>query len=180
MGGWNYTFTLGWDAPLADSARWDAKEERYIVGVPFWTPIPGAVVDDAETSIILPEGATYVAQSLMHMRKRILWHMVFRDVLINFPFPPLAVTRGMHITYLDTIGRPQVVLHAKQVTERHTGMIYVRLHPEFSALQLNCLQVSYKLPTSAHFRKPLAIALGTFGLFVLNALGRRVNTEIHK
>jgi oligosaccharyltransferase complex subunit alpha (ribophorin I) len=57
LGGWNYSFTLGWDSPLQDSASWDAKSGRYIVGVPIMTPIPSAVIDDAEVKIILPEGA---------------------------------------------------------------------------------------------------------------------------
>ena len=57
LGGWNYSFTLGWDSPLADSAGWDAKHERYLVGIPVMTLIPGAVIDEAEVKIILPEGA---------------------------------------------------------------------------------------------------------------------------
>jgi oligosaccharyltransferase complex subunit alpha (ribophorin I) len=58
MGGWNYSFTLGWDSPLQDSANWDAKNGRYIVGVPIMTQIPSAVMNDAEVKVILPEGAT--------------------------------------------------------------------------------------------------------------------------
>ena len=58
MGGWNYSFTLGWDSPLQDSANWDSKKGRYIVGVPILTQVPSAVLDDAEVKIILPEGAT--------------------------------------------------------------------------------------------------------------------------
>lgn len=58
LGGWNYTFTLGWDAPLEDSARYDKKTNEYIVGIPFFTHLPDTVVDDAEVKIILPEGAT--------------------------------------------------------------------------------------------------------------------------
>ena len=58
MGGWNYTFTLGWDSPLADSAGYDASTGLYIVGIPVQTVIPGAVVNEAEVKIILPEGAT--------------------------------------------------------------------------------------------------------------------------
>jgi oligosaccharyltransferase complex subunit alpha (ribophorin I) len=55
MGGWNYSFTLGWDSPLQDSANWDAKNGRYIVGVPVMTHIAGAVINDAEIKVILPE-----------------------------------------------------------------------------------------------------------------------------
>ena len=58
MGGWNYSFTLGWDAPLEDYAGYDKSTGKHIVGVPIMTVIPGAVVDEAEIKIVLPEGAT--------------------------------------------------------------------------------------------------------------------------
>jgi oligosaccharyltransferase complex subunit alpha (ribophorin I) len=57
MGGWNYSFTLGWDSPLADSAGCEKGDAKYVVQLPIMTIIPGAVVDDAEVKIILPEGA---------------------------------------------------------------------------------------------------------------------------
>jgi oligosaccharyltransferase complex subunit alpha (ribophorin I) len=60
LGGWNYTYTVGFDTPLDDSVSYDAKSGTYIVGIPVMTLIPGAVVDDAEVKIILPEGAMYV------------------------------------------------------------------------------------------------------------------------
>ena len=65
MGGWNYSYTLGWDAPLADSVKFDAGTGQYVLGVPFMTPIPGAAVNDAEVKIILPEGAQWVITSLV-------------------------------------------------------------------------------------------------------------------
>jgi len=58
LGGWNYSFTLGWDAPLEDSASYDRHSGKYIVEVPIMSPIPGAVVSDAELVVILPEGAS--------------------------------------------------------------------------------------------------------------------------
>lgn len=57
LGGWNYSFTLGWDSPLADSASWDRATGRYTVEVPIIAPINGAVVNNADIQIILPEGA---------------------------------------------------------------------------------------------------------------------------
>ena len=60
MGGWNYTFTLGWDSALQDYAGYDKSTGKYIVSVPIMTVITGAVVDDATVKVILPEGATYV------------------------------------------------------------------------------------------------------------------------
>ena len=58
MGGWNYSFTLGWDSPLEDYAGYDKASGKYVVNVPVMTVIPGTVVDEADISIILPEGAT--------------------------------------------------------------------------------------------------------------------------
>jgi oligosaccharyltransferase complex subunit alpha (ribophorin I) len=58
LGGWNYSFTLGWDSPLGDYAGWDAEKGRHIVSVPIMTLIGGAVVEDAEVKVILPEAST--------------------------------------------------------------------------------------------------------------------------
>jgi oligosaccharyltransferase complex subunit alpha (ribophorin I) len=58
LGGWNYTFSLGWDAPLEESATFDKATGEYIVAIPFFTSIPATVIDDAEVMIVLPEGAT--------------------------------------------------------------------------------------------------------------------------
>jgi len=41
-------------------------------------------------------------------------------------------------------------------------------------------QVSYKLPISAHLKKPIAVATAFLGLFVLAIAGRRVDLRIHK
>jgi oligosaccharyltransferase complex subunit alpha (ribophorin I) len=57
LGGWNYTYTLGWDAPLGDSGAYDKKTGTYIVGVPFMTAISGAAYDNASVTIVFPEGA---------------------------------------------------------------------------------------------------------------------------
>ncbi|KAI0307101.1 oligosaccharyl transferase alpha subunit [Multifurca ochricompacta] len=105
MGGWNYTFALGWDSPLADSAGYDASTGFYVLGVPVQTVIPGAVVNEAEVKIIFPEGAT--------------------DIGVFPPFDPTTEQRSTHITYLDTIGRPAVTLSFKNLTDKHDGLIYV-------------------------------------------------------
>ena len=58
LGGWNYTFTVGWDLPLADALKSDGASK--ILGVPFLTGWKDLLVDDAELQIILPEGARLV------------------------------------------------------------------------------------------------------------------------
>ncbi|KDQ64495.1 hypothetical protein JAAARDRAFT_166801 [Jaapia argillacea MUCL 33604] len=143
MGGWNYSFTLGWDAPLGDSAVWDAKTGKYILGVPVMTLIPGAVVDEAEVKIVLPEGAS--------------------DIEFFAPFPALSNTLSTHISYLDTTGRPAVTFEYKDLTDKHTGTIYI----------------TYKVPFLAHLKKPIAVGMAFFALFSLAMGWRRVDTRIH-
>ncbi|KAG6821283.1 hypothetical protein H0H93_002393 [Arthromyces matolae] len=104
LGGWNYSFTLGWDAPLGDSAVYDRSTGKYIVEVPVMTGIPGAVVNNAEVSVILPEGAT--------------------DVTFTTPFSAISNSLTNHVTYLDSIGRPKLTFEYKNLTIIHAQNIY--------------------------------------------------------
>ncbi|KAL1944192.1 hypothetical protein VTO73DRAFT_3377 [Trametes versicolor] len=144
MGGWNYSFTLGWDSPLQDYAGYDKSTGKHIVGVPLMTVIPTAVVDEAEIKLILPEGAT--------------------DIEYFTPYPALSEHISNHITYLDTIGRPKITLKYKELTDKHTGNIYV----------------TYKVPFRAHMQKPLAVATAFLGVFALALTWRRVDTRIRR
>ncbi|KAJ7498930.1 Ribophorin I [Mycena latifolia] len=144
MGGWNYSFTLGWDSPLEDSASWDKTTGKYIVQVPVLTPIPATVVNEAEVTIILPEGAT--------------------NVEFATPFPPVSSYMSTHTTYLDTVGRPAIKLHFKDLTEKHALPIFV----------------SYSVPLSAHLKKPLAVAMAFFSVFAFTLVARRIDLRIHK
>ncbi|KAF4602444.1 dolichyl-diphosphooligosaccharide--protein glycosyltransferase subunit 1 [Pleurotus pulmonarius] len=143
LGGWNYTFTLGWDSDLSDSAVYDSKTGKYIVKVPVMTLIPGAVVNKAEVTVILPEGAT--------------------DVDFSLPWPAVSTSSSTVTTYLDTTGRPALTFVYERLTTKHDGDIYV----------------SYKVPFSAHLKKPTAVATAFMGLFVLTLIGRRINLSLH-
>jgi len=105
LGGWNYTFRLGWDAPLGESTVYDSSNNMYIAAIPFFTHIPGSIVDDAEVKVILPEGAT--------------------DIRVYEPFHIDEIVHGTHISYLDTKGRPSITFKKRGLTEKHTGSIYV-------------------------------------------------------
>ncbi|KAJ7638806.1 Ribophorin I [Roridomyces roridus] len=144
MGGWNYSFTLGWDAPLADSASWDKSTGKYIVEIPVLTPFPATVVNDAELKIILPEGAT--------------------DVDFATPFVAHSTSFSTHTTYLDTTGRPAITLRFTDLTEKHALPLYV----------------SYKVPLSAHLKKPIAVAVAFFSVFVFGLAARRIDLRIHQ
>lgn len=47
------------------------------------------------------------------------------DIDYFAPYPPLSEQITKHITYLDTIGRPKITLKYKELTDKHTGQIYV-------------------------------------------------------
>lgn len=57
LGGWNYSFVVGYDMPLEDVLKSDQANGKNVLAVPFMTGINDVVVDDAELKIILPEGA---------------------------------------------------------------------------------------------------------------------------
>ena len=56
MGGWNYTFTVGYDAPLGDYLK-KRKGGDYVLAVPFLTPIKDVAFDDVTLRVLLPEGS---------------------------------------------------------------------------------------------------------------------------
>ncbi|KAF9513259.1 hypothetical protein BS47DRAFT_1376772 [Hydnum rufescens UP504] len=105
LGGWNYSFTLGWDTPLENSAVYDKSQNKYTIR---------SVVDDAEVKVILPEGAR-------------------ADIQIYTPFAMDSIARDTHITFLDTKGRPSITLSKRNLTEKHTSPIYVTYTVSLSA-----------------------------------------------
>lgn len=105
LGGWNYTFTLGYDSPLEEVAKYDSSTGKYVVAIPYMTNIPGAAFEETELKIVLPEGAT--------------------DVTVHPFFGPDLIEHSRHVTYLDTTGRPAILLKKKNVSDKHTGTVYV-------------------------------------------------------
>lgn len=165
LGGWNYSFTIGYDLPLGEFVRTRAKEQggsgKYLAAVPFLTPIKDVAIDAVRVEIRLPEGA--------------------RDIHVHTPFPmstvsyPAFVPRlfGKHDTvqqggsvswtYLDSTGRPTVVLTKEDCTDMHGGDVLIE----------------YTLPFYVDwFQKPIACASVLASLFVAIALAKRVKTAI--
>ncbi|WRT64738.1 uncharacterized protein IL334_001672 [Kwoniella shivajii] len=113
LGGWNYSFTIGWDTPLGDVLKTDEKDGKRILAVPFITALKDVVVDQAELLVILPEGAS--------------------DVQVYTPFPVDSIEHSIHKTYLDTTGRYAITLKKTKLTENHAQNVYVTYHYPLSA-----------------------------------------------
>jgi len=125
LGGWNYSYTIGFDTPLQDSVGYDVKNGKYVVGVPVMTNIPGTVINDAEVKIILPEGATYVECDCGHW---VSSNVTYSNVEFVSPFLELSNSISTHISYLDTVGRPAITFAYKDLTYKHAGIIYVSVY----------------------------------------------------
>lgn len=59
FGGWNFTFTLGWNHDLKEFVRGKPNGEDFVLKVPFLEgPKEAIVYGDVDVTVILPEGAT--------------------------------------------------------------------------------------------------------------------------
>lgn len=109
MGGWNYTFSYGFNVD-AGRGGWNKVLEpagRFSVAVPFLTPIDGgSAYDDVTLRVVLPEGA--------------------EDVEVFVPFEVDEQESAVTKTYLDSTGRRTVILRKKNCTEKNSQLVYVR------------------------------------------------------
>jgi len=57
LGGWNYSFSVGYKQPLDDVLKYDSKKGEYKLAIPFLTDLKNAAFDDVTVRFVLPEGA---------------------------------------------------------------------------------------------------------------------------
>lgn len=61
VGGWNYSFTLGWNVQASEWLKRDPQEGKYLLKVPMFTVVKDLAIDEATLRVRLPEGARYAA-----------------------------------------------------------------------------------------------------------------------
>lgn len=79
MGGWNYSFTVGYDLPLQEYVKIRGSRGKYVAAIPFLNAVRDVAVDEVKLAIRLPEGARYVSP--------FLFSPAIRESLLIFPFP---------------------------------------------------------------------------------------------
>ncbi|KAK4684417.1 oligosaccharyltransferase complex subunit alpha (ribophorin I), partial [Tremellales sp. Uapishka_1] len=104
LGGWNYSYTVGWDMPLEEALKGGADGKK-VLAVPFMLGNRDMIADHVELNIILPEGA--------------------RDVEVFTPFRVDSIEHSSHSTYLDSTGRHAITLKKARCTENHAVNVYV-------------------------------------------------------
>jgi len=140
LGGWNYSFVIGYDVPLSDMLKNDG--ERKVLSVPFLTGYKDLAAEEVELTIVLPEGARYVLLSCSTIPDLyfpsstnylqtcenspfLLKLLISRDIEVHTPFPVDSTTHSIHKTYLDTTGRHTIKLTKSKCTEHHAQPVYV-------------------------------------------------------
>jgi len=133
FGGWRTDFYLGYNLPLQHYlSTYVSNSGRYLLNVTFGINLEEPYsIENHLVRIILPEGA--------------------RDIKVNLPFTvDSQSTTDKHYTYLDTTGRPVVVLSRKNT---------VILHNQF-------IEVTYSFSQLQMLKEPLLLT-GTFFLLLL-------------
>ena len=126
-GGWKNSFYYGYNLPLATSlARDTADSSHFVLSFPFGSAINSIVAEQFELRVILPEGAT--------------------DITLHAPFDVDSEEMSLRKTYLDTTGRPMLVVKKSNVVGDHAQPIHV----------------SYRFTTTALLHEPFLIFVVIF------------------
>ncbi|KAF2071113.1 hypothetical protein CYY_007578 [Polysphondylium violaceum] len=143
MGGWKNSFYAGFNLPVGQFLSVDSDTGSYVLNVTFGVGIDNIYVESHTVKFILPEGAT--------------------DIKVTAPFD-VKMSQENRKTYLDTVGRPVLVLHLD-----HTA-----------AENYQYIQVSYNLSSMAMFHEPLLLIGAVFALCVLIMIYVRFELSISK
>jgi len=113
FGGWQTRYYLGYNVPAYQYLF--NKGDKYVLKMRVIDHVfDEFVVDKLNVKIVLPEGCT--------------------NIKVNMPFKLTEERQEIHKTYLDTVGRPVVVLTKKNLIEGHIQDLEV--HYTFKKLQL--------------------------------------------
>ena len=97
FGGWNSSHIFGYSLPIESVVSRSGKSGRLSLNMMF-TPGIYAPIRNLEVRVVLPEGAANIETSV--------------------PFE-VAEFSDIKKTYLDTVGRPVIVLHKSNVVPDH-------------------------------------------------------------
>jgi len=137
FGGWKTGFYIGYNLPLSGYLFTDSSDSsKFVLNITFACDFEDAYIEDLTVRIIMPEGA--------------------RNWEFETPFAIDGQSNDLHFTYLDTTGRPVLVLNKKNVVPRNHNRHF---------------QVAYVFSRFSMFQEPLLL-IGAFFflLFVYNDL----------
>ncbi|XP_067620891.1 dolichyl-diphosphooligosaccharide--protein glycosyltransferase subunit 1 [Eurosta solidaginis] len=148
FGGWKTYYTLGYNIPSFEYLF--NTGDKYMLKMRLIDHIYNdMVIDEAEIKIILPEGVS--------------------NIELQTPYPVKRRPNEVHYTYLDTVGRPVVVLYTKNLVENHIANFNLKY--TFSKVTL--------------LQEPLLVVAFFFILFIIAIISLRLDfsfntTHSHK
>lgn len=143
FGGWQTDFYFGYNAPAKQFlSRHKTDTDIYVLEMDFGVPFQEATTDELTVKVILPEGAT--------------------DIQTKLQFPVDSQTQEARYTYLDTTGRPVVVLQKTNVVGAHNQRF----------------RVQYRFSKVAILREPLFLAAIFALLFLSTMFFSRLNLSL--
>jgi len=143
FGGWKTDFYMGYNVPAWQYlSKEDGISFTYVLNVTFGSPFPQVSVDSAVVRVILPEGASNIQWST--------------------PFDIDEEASSTVISYLDTSGRPALLLKKANVVHHHNDYF----------------QVSYRFPAVYMLREPVFLMLAFAAFFAASMAYMRVELSI--
>lgn len=144
FGGWQTDFYIGYDVPAHEFLSVDANNGgRYVLNMSLVsTPFVQAAIDELEVHVIFPE-----------FTSGIRWVS---------PFEVDSEEFSSHVTYLDTVGRPVLILRKSNVVRAHDQRF----------------QVVYDFSATYLLHEPLLLVASFFGLFALAMVYFRIELSL--
>ena len=142
LGGWKYRFQIGYNLPIKYFVS--QKEDLFMLNTTFGFPFKQIIAENLTVKVILPEGA--------------------KDVKSYLPFKVEDEHQDLEYSYLDTIGRPVLVLEKRNAADFHRKPF----------------QVLYNYSTADMLREPLMLIGGAAVLLLMLVLYFRIDSKYPK
>lgn len=148
FGGWKSTFTFGYNVPISPFLK--KSGSHFILTYNFGTSFPETPIENYELKVLLPEGATNIKFVLDQ-----------KELVPNL----VEQTQDIFKTYLDTKGRPVLIINKKNVA------------PELSALNFD---VEFEFSSISMLQEPLLVIGTLFTICILSMIYVRFDFKIAK
>ncbi|KFM78242.1 Dolichyl-diphosphooligosaccharide--protein glycosyltransferase subunit 1, partial [Stegodyphus mimosarum] len=129
FGGWKTYYTLGYYVPTYEYLY--NSGDQYVLKMRFVDHVfDDSVIDQCTVRIILPEGS--------------------KNIQVKMPYAVERLPNELHYTYLDTVGRPVIVLRKTNLVEQH----------------IQDFEVHYEYQKMLMLQEPLLVVIALYLLFL--------------
>lgn len=143
FGGWQADFNIGYNLPSQNYLSVSKDDpDVYVLNITFGSPFPTVDINELAVRVILPEGA--------------------HEIQWQTPFDVDSEEYTEYKTYLDTTGRPTLILRKLNAVKQHAQLF----------------QVSYRFAKASILREPGLVAAAFFLFFAVSIFFFRADLRI--